>query len=149
MRKMLTFKGVAKSGKSTKVKNVANWVIEKYSPLDNDIIDLNFSRVDILGIIKTADFVIGFISAGDTAGQVKQVDKLIDSYPEINVIINSCRTRGEGHNHIKLEYSDKDDWQVDFIEVQHFAEGEIEKQLNRDKEILEYVKMQLINIVKG
>ena len=148
MKKMFTLRGASSCGKSSKIKEIAEWIRDNYSPI---VLGINFNDLDILGVLQVGKLKIGFVSAGDNEECVKGADEILQQYPDIDIIINCCRTKGETYEYIKSKYYDKG-WIGKCIYVKKFDANDNERQKQRDdkiiEEIIEEIKSWLLEIEK-
>ena len=144
MKKMFTLRGASSCGKSSKIKEIAEWIRVNYSPI---VLGINFNDLDILGVLQVGKLKIGFVSAGDNEECVKGADEILQQYPDIDIIINCCRTRGKTYEYIKSKYYDKG-WIGKCIYVKKFDANDNERQKQRDDKIIEEIKSWLLGIEK-
>ena len=62
-------------------------------------------------------------------------DKILQQYPDIDIIINCCRTKGETYQYINSTYSYNNGWIGKYIDVEKFDSNEVTKQQQRDDKI--------------
>ena len=115
---MFTLKGVDECGKSEKIKDLANWIITNYPHHINH--GVNTANGDIFGVLEINKLKIGFVSAGDNLKEVLRNDELLDKFPDIDILINSCRTKGPSRTHFKNNYHYCTNWLTNFIIIQKF-----------------------------
>ncbi|WP_315016677.1 hypothetical protein [Capnocytophaga leadbetteri] len=144
MKKMFTLRGASSCGKSSKIKVIAKWIINNYTPI---ISKIDFNDSDILGVLQVGKLKIGFVSAGDNKECVMGADKILQENPDIDIIINCCRTKGETYQYIKSKYYDKG-WIGKYIDVEKFDANDNKKQKQRDDKIIEEIKSWLLGIEK-
>ena len=144
MKKMFTLRGASSCGKSPKIKVIAKWIINNYTPI---ISKIDFNDSDILGVLQVGKLKIGFVSAGDNKECVMGADKILQENPDIDIIINCCRTKGETYQYIKSKYYDKG-WIGKYIDVEKFDANDNKKQKQRDDKIIEEIKSWLLGIEK-
>ena len=130
--------------KSSKIKVIAKWIINNYTPI---ISKIDFNDSDILGVLQVGKLKIGFVSAGDNKECVMGADKILQENPDIDIIINCCRTKGETYQYIKSKYYDKG-WIGKYIDVEKFDANDNKKQKQRDDKIIEEIKSWLLGIEK-
>ena len=133
MKKMFTLKGVEKCGKSSKIKDFAIWIITNYPNHINH--GINTSNGDIFGVLEINKLKIGFVSAGDNLKEVLRNDELLSNVPDVDILINSCRTREKSRNHILNNYNYSTNWLAKFINVQKFNPSNPTLELSRDSRI--------------
>lgn len=144
---MFTLRGVSNTGKTTKVKQIAQWVIDNY-PVTNPH-NIDTTKGEILGILKVNKLSIGFISAGDDLKQVKKVEELLNKEDiEIDIIINACRTRGAGRRYLEHHFNRKTGWLTTNIYIEKFNASNINQQSIRDKQIIDELKSWLTGLEK-
>jgi|GEM_PF-747212 len=153
MKKMFTLRGVSNTGKTTKVKQIAQWVINNYAVTKPHNIDT--TKGEILGILEVNKLRIGFISAGDDLAQVKKVEKLLsdnknedDSKDTLDIIINACRTRGAGRRYLESNFNRNTGWVLTNIYVERFTATQITQQASRDTQIFDELKSWLTGLEK-
>lgn len=153
MKKMFTLRGVANSGKTTKIKQIAQWVIDNYPVSIPHNIDV--SKGDILGILQVNKLRIGFVSAGDDLEQVKRLEQLLshgngedNSENSIDIIVNACRTRGAGRKYLQTNFNRKTGWLTTNIYVEKFAKTQITQQIVRDAALIDELKSWLTGLEK-
>ena len=144
MKKMFTLRGASSCVKSSKIKVIAKWIINNYTPI---ISKIDFNDSDILGVLQVGKLKIGFVSAGDNKECVMGADKILQENPDIDIIINCCRTKGETYQYIKSKYYDKG-WIGKYIDVEKFDANDNKKQKQRDDKIIEEIKSWLLGIEK-
>ena len=142
---MFTLKGVSSCGKSSKIKAIAEWIEDNYHP---KVLGIDFNDRDILGVLQVGKLKIGFVGAGDNEECVKGADKILQQYPDIDIIINCCRTRGKTYQYINSTYSYNNGWIGKYIDVEKFKANEVTKQQQRDNKIIEEIKSWLLGIEK-
>ena len=145
MKKMFTLKGVSSCGKSSKIKAIAEWIRDNYNP---KVLGINFNDWDILGVLQVGKLKIGFVSAGDNKECVMGADKILQENPDIDIIINCCRTKGETYQYINSKYNYNNGWIGKYIDVEKFDANEVTKQQQRDDKIIEEIKSWLLGIEK-
>lgn len=146
MKKMFTLRGKSDCGKTSKVKGIAQWLLFTY-PHAIDF-DIDFSQQEIWGMIQINNLQIGFVSAGDTLECVKGVTSLLKKYPDIDIIINTCRTKGAGYRYIETNFNYSRDWLGQYINIEKFADSNSSQVSQRDNKIYNEVIAWLIGIGK-
>lgn len=148
MKKMFTLRGASSCRKSSKIKAIAEWIRDNYK---SKVLGIDFNDWDILGVLQVGKLKIGFVGAGDNEECVKGADEILQQYPDIDIIINCCRTKGETYEYIKSKYYDKG-WIGKCIYVKKFDANDNERQKQRDdkiiEEIIEEIKSWLLEIEK-
>ena len=145
MKKMFTLKGVSSCGKSSKIKAIAEWIRDNYNP---KVLGIDFNDWDILGVLQVGKLKIGFVGAGDNEECVKGADEILQQYPDIDIIINCCRTKGETYQYINSTYSYDNGWIGKYIDVERYEVNEEIEQEQRDNRVIEEIKTWLLGIEK-
>ncbi len=149
MKRMFTLRGVSNTGKSTKIKLLAEWINSNYSVINHGI---NFSHHDIFGVLQINKLNIGFIGAGDDLNQIKQIEKLLNEHNhnnnDIDIIINTCRTKGAGRAYLQSNFNYSKGWLSTNIEVEKINPASPTSQAMRDTKILEELKTWLTGLEK-
>ena len=145
MKKMFTLRGASSCGKSSKIKAIAEWIRDNYSPI---VLGINFNDLDILGVLQVGKLKIGFVGGGDNEECVKGADEILQQYPDIDIIINCCRTKGETYQYINSTYSYNNGWIGKDIYVEKFDANDNKRQKQRDDKIIEEIKSWLLGIEK-
>ena len=138
MKKMFTLRGASSCGKSSKIKAIAEWIRDNYSPI---VLGINFNDLDILGVLQ-----VGKLKIGEEC--VKGADEILQQYPDIDIIINCCRTKGETYQYINSTYSYNNGWIGKDIYVEKFDANDNKRQKQRDDKIIEEIKSWLLGIEK-
>lgn len=147
MKKMFTLRGVSNTGKTTKVKQIAQWVIDNYPVTNPHNIDI--TKDEILGTLQINKLRIGFISAGDDLGQVKRIEKLLEENDDdIDIVINACRTRGAGRKYLEQNFNRKIGWLTTNIYVEKLNSLLINQMPARDTQIIDELKTWLTGLEK-
>ncbi|WP_333660974.1 hypothetical protein [Chishuiella changwenlii] len=145
---MFTLRGVSNCGKSSKVKDIADWIINTYPQHININNSINLNKGDIKGILQINNLKIGFNSSGDDISCVLNNDDLLNNYPDIDILINSSRTKGATRNHLEKNYNYSTGWLVKYIYVQKFNPSNLNQEQTRDNLILDELKSWLIGLEK-
>ncbi|NWO30057.1 hypothetical protein [Capnocytophaga sp. oral taxon 903] len=145
MRKMFTLRGASSCGKSSKIKAIAEWIRDNYNL---EVSGINFDDSDILGVLQVGKLKIGFVSAGDSEECVKGADEILQQYPDIDIIINCCRTKEKSYKYINSTYNYANGWIGKYIDVERYEANEKIKQQQRDNKIIEEIKSWLFGIEK-
>lgn len=154
MKKIFTLRGVSNTGKSTKVKVLAEWISVNYSVINHGI---DFSKHDILGVLQINKLKIGFIGAGDDLNQIRQIEKLFEQHTindnnekicDIDVIINTCRTKGAGSKYLQNNFNYNNGWLVKNIFVEKITPSSTSIQATRDSRILNELKAWITGLEK-
>lgn len=153
MKKMFTLRGVSNTGKTTKVKQIAEWIIDNYPVTNPHTIDT--TKGEIVGVLEVNKLRIGFNSSGDDLAQVKKVEKLLannksedQNKDDIDIIINTCRTRGAGRKYLENNFNKKKGWVLTNIYIQKFKTSEMAEQSLRDSLIFDELKSWLTGLEK-
>ncbi len=146
MNKMFTLRGVSKSGKSDKVKRIADHIISNYPTVINFGIDT--SKGDIHGVLQMKKFKIGLVSAGDDFSCVSEIERLIKIHNDIDLVINTCRTKGITRKYLHDNYNYSSGWLVKNIYVERYDPFDSVSQGNRDIRILDELKSWIIGLEK-
>jgi len=148
MKKVFTLRGTSKCGKTTKIKKIAEWLLDNYF-VEGDFTDIDFKRKDMYGIIEIQGLIFAFVGAGDSLDHVKKLNDLIIKHKDktIDIVVNSCHN-GRGREYIVSNYQDQG-WDVTFIEVQKLKDPTQKEIENRDNPILEGLKKEILNFIRG
>lgn len=145
LKRIIILRGVENTGKSTKINQLADWIVEKYK-IEYTLIKDRYG--DIHGILKIENLAIGFNSSGDWITQVQQIEKLkneLGVYPDI--IICASRTRGCTHDYFNENFGYSNGWLKVYHTVKRFQDLELRNR--RDKRIVEEVQTRLIGLRKN
>ena len=145
MKKMFTLKGVDECGKSSKIKDLANWIITNYTHINHGI---DLTKADVYGVLEINKLKIGFVSAGDNLAEVKRNDDLLTKFPDVDILINACRTRGKGRKHLLNNYNYSTNWLVKYIYVEKFNPSNTALEHTRDIRILTELKTWITGLEK-
>ena len=149
MRKIFILKGKSETGKTTKINQIAEWIINNYKCPNS--IGLNTSNYlqDTHGILTVNKLTIGINSAGDNLGEVKKIDNLnLHNDVRPDIILCTCRTKGKGRKHIKDNYNRATGWLSVIIGVEEFSKIDLKNQTARDTRVIEELKTWLIGLEK-
>lgn len=123
---MFTLRGKGNSGKTTVIRALGDWMENTFivgNP-NNRIVKLPLpvrrTSRDILWIITINGITFCLHSRGDIVEQVSIIDDVLIENPNIDVVINACHTKGRGLNHIRDNYENNSDWQVQYIDIENF-----------------------------
>jgi len=146
MKKMFTLRGVSNTGKTTKIKQIAQWVIDNYSVTKPHQIDTK--QGEILGILEVNKLRLGFVSAGDDLVHVKKVEQLLNNKDgdAVDIIINACRTRGAGRRYLENNFNKRNGWLIVNIYIKQLDALDIAEQSSRDVEVLDELKSWLTGL---
>lgn len=152
MKKIFILKGKSETGKTTKINQIAEWIIVNYGCSNTISFDPTNLLKDTHGILTIKKLTIGINSPGDTEAEVKKVDNLISKFTENpsapDIIICSCRTKGKGRKHLVNNYNKSNGWLRVFINVEEYPQTELKNQKLRDIRILGELKTWLIGLEK-
>lgn len=148
MKKMFTLRGVSGCGKSTKVKIIADWIINQYPHYVNVNNEIDLKKTDICGVLQINNLKIGFNSAGDNLTCVLGSDNLMNKYPDIDILINTCRTKGSTRKYLEKNYNFSNGWLVKYIYVQKFNPTNPINEQARDQLIIDELKTWLMGLEK-
>ena len=152
MNKIFILKGKSETGKTTKVNQIAEWIISNYSCLNTIGFDPTNLLKDTHGILTIKKMTIGINSSGDTETEVKKINNLKSNSSENNstpdIIICSCRTKGKGRRHIINNYNIANGWLSIFINVEEYQKTDLKNQNLRDVRIINELKSWLIGLEK-
>lgn len=155
MKKIFVLKGGNNSGKTTKINQIAEWIINTYSIPNTIGLDVLNYRKDTFGILTIGKLKIGINSAGDTEFEVKKIDNLFNSdinndinIIDIDIIICACRTKGKGRKYILNKYNYSNGWLQKFINIEKFPKTDIANQTARDIRKINELKTWLIGLPK-
>jgi len=143
---MFTLRGVSYCGKSTKVKDLAAWISTNYPKVINT--GVNLMAGDIHGVLQIGKLKIGFVSAGDDFSCIAVNDDLIATDPDIDIIINTCRTKGKTRQHLERNYNFSTGWLVRNIYVQKINPSNPTLEASRDALIMDELKTWLTGLEK-
>lgn len=148
MKRMFTLRGVSNCGKSTKIKDIAQWIMQKYPHCININNKVDLTNGDILGVLQINTLKIGFNSAGDDRRCVLLIDDLLNQYPDIDILINSSRTKGITRQHLEQNYNKNTGWLVQNVFVEKFYPSSPTLESIRDNQILQELKSWLTGLEK-
>jgi hypothetical protein len=146
MRKMFTLRGVSNCGKSSKVRDIANWILANYPHAVNHGID--FTQGDILGVLQINKLKIGFVAAGDDLACVLNNDEILEVHKDVDIIVNTCRTKGKPRKHLEINYNFSTGWLVKNIFVTKYEPSSPSIERIRDSKILDELKSWLTGLEK-
>ncbi len=145
MKKMFTLKGVDECGKSSKIKDFATWIITNYTHINHGI---DLTKGDIFGVLEINKLKIGFVSAGDNLAEIIKNDTLLTKFPDVDILINTCRTKGKARRHLKNNYNSSTNWLVKYINVEKFNPSNSVLEHTRDIRILTELKTWITGLEK-
>ncbi|TXD80701.1 hypothetical protein ESY86_20285 [Subsaximicrobium wynnwilliamsii] len=149
MRKIFILKGKSETGKTTKINQIAEWIINNYGCANTIGLNTTNYLKDTHGILTVNKLTIGINSSGDNEWEVKKIDNLSlpnDERPDI--ILCTCRTKGKGRKHIRDNYNRTNGWLSVFIGVEEFPILDIKNQTTRDTRVIEELKTWLTGLEK-
>lgn len=146
MKKMFTLRGKDRCGKTSKVRGIAQWILHTYPQAI--LYDIDFNQTEIWGIIEIGKLKIGFNSAGDTEELVQWADDLLKKYPNIDIMLNTCRTKGAGYQYIENTYNYANGWLGTYIGVEKLTNPNSPLVAQRDARIYSEIITWLIGIEK-
>ncbi|MNK34415.1 hypothetical protein D3C87_529210 [compost metagenome] len=146
MKKMFTLRGVSGCGKSTKVKDLASWVLSNYPHTINHGVNLTLG--DIVGVLQINKLKIGFVSCGDDYNCIIHNDNLVVQHPDLDILVNACRTKGITRQHLEQNYNFPNGWLVKNIYVQRFYPSNPQLETSRDLLIINELKAWLTGLEK-
>ena len=149
MKKIFVLKGKSKTGKTSKINQIAEWIIRNYgSP---NTIGLNTSNYldDTNGILIVKKLSIGINSAGDNEWEVKKIDNLkLLNGGSPDIIVCASRTKGKGRRHINNNYNYSTGWLKVFIDVEEYSKGDLKNQNLRDARVIDELQSWLTGLEK-
>lgn len=152
MKKIFIIKGKSNTGKTTKINQIAEWIISNYHCSNTIGLDSSNLLKDTHGILTIKKLTIGINSSGDDEHEVKKIDDLKVNNTENNsspdIIICSCRTRGRGRRHIINNYNASTGWLRVFIDAEEYPKTDTQNQNLRDTRILDELKSWLTGLEK-
>lgn len=148
MKKIFILKGVSNTGKTTKINQVAEWIITTYSVPNTIGLDITNYEINTWGVLTIGNLVIGFNSAGDNLNEIKKVDKIVRDFPNVDIIICACRTKGITYQHLYKNYIRRNGWLDTYINVDELLPTDIVNQQIRDNRIVRELETWLIGLEK-
>lgn len=152
MKKIFILKGKSETGKTTKINQIVEWIISNYGCSNTVGLDSTNLLKDTHGVLTIKKLTIGINSSGDTEWEVKKIDSLEVGGTELinspDIIICSCRTKGNGRKHLINNYNYSKGWLRVFINVEEFNKLDLKNQKARDTRILEEIKTWLTGLEK-
>lgn len=142
MKRMITLRGVSECGKSTKVKQLAHWIINNYTHTN---LGVDLTNEDINGVLQIGKVKIGFNSAGDDYECICGNDSLINKYSDIDILINTSRTKGVTRRHLESHYNERNSWLVHNIFVNKILPSNSVLENQRDT----YIMDKVISLITG
>lgn len=149
MKKIFILKGVANTGKTTKINQIAEWIINSYSVANTVGLDVTDLEINTWGVLTIGKLKIGINSAGDNEGEIKKIDELLNKFDnDIDIIICACRTKGISYQHLYKNYIRPKGWLDTYINVEEYKPTEVAKQSARDARIFNELKVWLTGLEK-
>lgn len=149
MKKIFILKGVANTGKTTKINQIAEWIINTYSVANTIGLDVTDLEINTWGILTIGKLKIGFNSAGDNDDEIKKIDKLLNKFENnIDIIICACRTKGVSYQHLYKNYIRPKGWLDTYINVEEYKPTDLINQSARDIRVFNELKVWLIGLEK-
>lgn len=145
MKRIIILKGVSNTGKTTKINQIADWIIRKYDIPNTIGLDVTDFGKDTIGLLKVNKLVIGINTAGDDDVCIKQIDMIA---PKCNILICSCRTKGVTYQHIYKNYNRISGWLETIIFVDKINPTSAAKQSIRDAGVIDELQTWLIGLEK-
>jgi hypothetical protein len=147
MKKIFILKGNDNTGKTQKIKEIADWIITDYSVTNTIGLDMTIPKKDVHGVLTINKLKIGFNSAGDNLKEVKAIDKLLLDN-DIDIIICACRTKGASYQHLYKNYIRPTGWLDMYLNVEEYSKTDIVNQSARDLRVISELKAWLIGLEK-
>lgn len=142
---MFTLRGVSESGKSSKIRDIAIWILNNYPHATHNI---NFALGDISGCIEINKLKIGLVAAGDDLECVSINGDLLQKIPDIDILINTSRTKGCTRNYLETNYNRSTGWLRVNIFVTHYSPTNPSLESIRDAQILDELKTWITGLEK-
>lgn len=120
-------------------KNIFN------SSIGLDITNYEMNTWEILTIGKLK---IGINSAGDNETEILKVDKLVNQFPDVDIILCTCRTKGITYQHLYKNYNRNKDWLDTYLYVEQYVKSNTVSQNIRDTRIIDELQTWLIGLEK-
>ncbi len=148
MNKIFILKGNGDTGKTTKINQIAQWIIDEHGAKDTLDLEPDNLEADTHGVLQVGNLSIGIHSTGDDGEEVRGISKLKTEDGEApDIIICACRTKGSSYTYIN-EFAKPKQWLKYFIEVEDCSATALVKQEKRDKRILDELKCWLTGLEK-
>lgn len=149
MKKIFILKGNDNTGKTQKIKQIANWIITDYSVANTIGLDMTNSKKDVYGVLTINKLKIGFNSAGDNLDEVIKIDDLVKQFDnDIDIIICACRTKGGSYQHLYKNDIRPKGWLDMYLNVEEYSKTDVVNQSARDVRIITELKAWLIGLEK-
>lgn len=149
MKKIFILKGVANTGKTTKINQIAEWIINTYSVANTIGLDVTDLEINTWGILTVGKLKIGFNSAGDNDNEIKKIDELLNKFDnDIDIIVCACRTKGVSYQHLYKNYIRPKGWLDTYINVEEYKPTDLINQSARDSRVFNELKVWLTGLEK-
>jgi hypothetical protein len=149
MKKIFILKGKSETGKTSKINQTAEWIINSYVTPNTIGLDTSNYLKDTNGILTVKNLTIGFNSSGDNEWEVKKIDNLkLSNDDSPDIIICACRTKGKGRKYINDNYNYSKGWLKVFIDVEEYSKSDLLNQGTRDTRVLNELQTWLIGLEK-
>lgn len=149
MKKIFILKGVSNTGKTTKINQIAEWIINTYSVANTIGLDVTDLEKNTWGVLIIGKLKIGINSAGDDENEIKKIDKLLKKFDnDIDIIICACRTKGISYQHLYKNYIRPKGWLDTYINVEEHNPTDLASQSARDIIIHNELKAWLTGLEK-
>ncbi len=145
MKQILIIKGVSNTGKTTKINQIANWIINEYGIPNTIGLDPLDMEKNTIGILTIKNLKIGINSAGDDLASVKKIERIQN---ECDIIIGCCRTKGETFQFYYKNYTRSKGWMDIYFNSQKFPKVDLNNQSFRDDLTIEGIRCCLIGLEK-
>lgn len=145
MKKLLVLKGVSNTGKTTKINNIARWIIHTYGVPNTIGLDPADLLKNTFGILTVKNLRIGINSAGDNLKCVKKIEKIEQ---DCDIIICCCRTRGTTYQYLYQNFKRSTGWIELYLNCEEYPANAVPDQKLRDMRIVEDLKCHLIGLEK-
>lgn len=145
MKQILIIKGVSNTGKTTKINEIANWIINTYGASNTIGLDPLDMGKNIFGILTVKNLKIGINSAGDDLASVQKIERIQN---ECDIIIGCCRTKGETFQFYYKNYTRGKGWMDIYFNSDEFPAADLINQKLRDDLIIDGLKCCLIGLEK-
>lgn len=148
MKKIFILKGVSNTGKTTKINLIAEWIINTYAIPNTIGLDSTNYEINTWGVLTIGNLKIGINSAGDNETEILKVDQLVNQFPDVDIIICACRTKGITYQHLYKNYIRRNGWLDTYIHVEEYQSSNLASQTARDTRILNELRTWLIGLPK-
>lgn len=145
MKQILIIKGVSNTGKTTKINQVANWIINTYGIANTIGLDPSNFKKNSFEILTIKNLKIGINSAGDDLASVKKIESLQD---DCDILISCCRSKGATYQFFYKNYIRRNGWIDIYFDSPRFPEHEKIKQVHRDDKLNNEIRCCLTGLDK-